>query len=217
MAATMTYTSLVEDVQNYLERGASSSVDPMVFDQIPRLIALAETRIAVELKVLGFKRVVTGTLTAGVAAYDKPERWRETLSINIGTGATFENRKQLFARSYEYLVAYHPDRTATDEPEFYADYDYDHWLIAPTPDQDYPWEISYYEKLQQLDSSNETNWLTDIAPQLLLYATLLEAAPFLKNDERVATWQQLYDRAMAAITGEDLDKITDRNTVRKAA
>lgn len=217
MAETMTFTSLKEDVQNYLERGASSTTDPMVYDQIPRLIALAETRIAVELKVLGFKRVVTGTLTAGVAAYDKPDRWRETLSINIGTGATNETRKQLFARAYEYLVAYWPDRTDTDEPEFYADYDYDHWLIVPTPDAAYPWEISYYEKPQQLDATNETNWLTDIAPNLLLYATLLEAAPFLKNDARLQVWQQLYDRSMAAISGEDVDKIMDRNSSRKAA
>lgn len=217
MAETMTFTSLKEDVQNYLERGASSSTDPMVYDQIPRLIALAETRIAVELKVLGFKRVVTGTLTAGVAAYDKPDRWRETISINIGTGATNETRKQLFARAYEYVVSYWPDRTEQDEPEFYADYDYDHWLIAPTPDAAYPWEISYYEKLQQLDASNETNWLTDIAPNLLLYATLIEAAPFLKNDARIQTWQTLYDRSLAAVSGEDIDKISDRNSSRKAA
>lgn len=217
MAETMTFTSLVADVQSYLERGASLSVDPQVYSQIPRLIAMAETRISTELKLLGFKRVVTGTLATGVAVYDKPDRWRETLSINIGTGATLENRKSLFTRAYEYLLAYWPDRTATDEPEFYADYDYDHWLIAPTPDQDYPWEVSYYEKLQPLDATNETNWLTDVAPQLLLYATLLEAEPFLKNDERVQTWQTLYDRALAAVTGEDVDKVTDRNTSRKAA
>lgn len=217
MAETMTFTSLIADVQSYLERGASLSVDPMVYDQIPRLIALAETRIAVELKLLGFKRVVTGTLSSGVAVYDKPDRWRETISINIGTGATFESRKSLFTRSYEYLLACWPDRTATDEPEFYADYDFDHWLISPTPDQDYPWEVSYYEKLQPLDATNETNWLTDVVPQLLLYATLLEAAPFLKNDARIQTWQTLYDRALAAVSGEDISKVSDRNTSRKAA
>lgn len=217
MAETMTFTSLIADVQSYLERGASLSVDPMVYGQIPRLIALAETRIAVELKLLGFKRVVTGTLSSGVAVYDKPERWRETISINIGTGATFESRKSLFTRAYEYLLAYWPDRTATDEPEFYADYDFDHWLISPTPDQDYPWEVSYYEKLQPLDATNETNWLTDVVPQLLLYATLLEAAPFLKNDARIQTWQTLYDRALAAVSGEDISKVSDRNTSRKAA
>jgi len=217
MAETMTFTSLIADVQSYLERGASLSVDPMVYDQLPRLVALAETRIAVELKILGFKRVVTGTLSSGVAVYDKPDRWRETISISVGTGTTFESRKSLFTRAYEYLTAYWPDRTATDEPEFYADYDYDHWLIVPTPDQDYPWEVSYYEKLQPLDSTNETNWLTDVVPQLLLYATLLEATPFLKNDARIQTWQTLYDRALAAVSGEDIAKVTDRNTSRKAA
>ncbi len=54
-------------------------------------------------------------------------------------------------------------------------------------------------------------------PQLLLYATLLEATPFLKNDARIQTWQTLYDRALAAVSGEDIAKVTDRNTSRKAA
>jgi len=217
MATTMTFTTLQEDVRRYLERGNSYASDPVVYDQIPRLINLAERRISRELKVQGFLNVVTGTLAVGQAVYPKPELWRDTVSVNIGTGTQNNTRKVVFSRAYEYLLSYWPDRTATEEPIFYSDYDYNHWLIAPTPDAEYPFEILYYEIPPLLDDVVQTNWLTDFAPQLLLYGTLLEATPFLKNDERIPVWQQMYDRAAAMLNGEDLAKILDRSAVRKEA
>ena len=217
MATTMTFTTLQQDVRRYLERGSTYASDPVVFEQIPRLINLAERRIARELKVQGFINVVSGTLQSGVAVYDKPDRWRDTVSINIGTGVNNNTRKVLFARAYEYLLSYWPDRTATELPIFYSDYDYSHWLIAPTPDADYPFEVLYYELPPLLDDAVQTNWLTEYAPQLLLYGALLEATPFLKNDERIPVWQNMYDRAAAMLNGEDLAKILDRASVRKEA
>tara|TARA_R110000822_G_scaffold3973_2_gene17055 strand:- start:440 stop:1081 length:642 start_codon:yes stop_codon:yes gene_type:complete len=213
----MTFTTLQEDVRRYLERGATYASDPVVYEQIPRLINLAERRISRELKIQGFINVVTGTLVVGQSVYSKPDRWRDTVSINIGTGANSNSRKVLYARAYEYLLSYWPDRSETDEPLFYADYDYSHWLLAPTPDAEYPFEILYYELPPLLDDVVQTNWLTEYAPQLLLYATLLEATPFLKNDERITVWQNMYDRAAAMLNGEDLNKILDRSAVRKEA
>lgn len=214
MATTMTYDTLKQDVQRYLSRGGTLSADPIVFDQLPRLINLAERRCARELKVQGFINVVTTTLTPGQSVYDKPDRWRDTVSINIGTGTGNTQRKTLFTRSYEYLRSYWPDPAVTDEPEFYGEYDYSHWLLAPTPDAAYPIEILYYELPPLLDDTIQTNWLTDYAPQLLLYATLLEATPFLKNDERISVWQTMYDRAAAMLNGEDLSKMLDRSATR---
>jgi hypothetical protein len=217
MATTMTFATLKEDVQRYLERGASLAADPVVFEQIPRLINLAERRIARELKVQGFINVVTTSLVAGQSVYDKPDRWRDVVSINIGTGAANTTRTFLYARDYEYCRSYWPDEAETAQPLFYADYDYNHWLLSPTPDDTYPMEVLYYELPPLLDDSTQTNWLTEYAPQLLLYGTLLEATPFLKNDERIATWQGFYDRSAAMLNGEDLAKILDRSAVRKEA
>lgn len=217
MATTMTFETLKQDVQRYLERGATLASDPVVYEQIPRLINLAERRISRELKIQGFIAVVSDTLTVGQSVYQKPDRWRDTVSINIGTGANLADRTSLFARDYEYCRAYWPNESQTDTPQFYADYNYSNWLIAPTPDQEYPFEVLYYELPPLLDDSIQTNWLTEYAPQLLLYGTLLEATPFLKNDERIATWQQYYDRAAAMLNGEDLAKILDRAAVRKEA
>lgn len=217
MSTTMTFESLQQDVRRYLERGATLASDAVVYEQIPRLINLAERRIARELKVQGFINAVTGELNAGQSVYPKPDRWRDTVSFNIGTGATLNNRQFLFTRDYEYLRSYWPNALETDQPVFYSDYDYSHWLIAPTPDQNYPFEILYYELPQLLDDSVQTNWITEYAPQLLLYGTLVEATPFLKNDERIQVWQSMYDRAAAMLNGEDLAKILDRSAVRKEA
>ena len=217
MATTTTFTTLKEDVQRYLERGASAATDPTVFAQIPRLINLAERRIARELKIQGFIVAVTDTMIVGQSVYAKPDRWRETISINFGAGASLNQRTTLFPRSYEYARTYWPDESQTDTPLFYADYDYTHWLVTPTPDAAYPFEVLYYQLPPLLDEGTQSNWVTEYAPELILYATLLEATPFLKNDERIPVWQQMYDRAAAMINGEDIAKIFDRSASRKEA
>lgn len=213
----MTFNELQTDIQNYLERGASSAVDPIVYQQIPRLITLAERRISADLKIEGFIQAVTTSLQTGVSVYPKPDRWRKTISMNFGAGTGNLERTPIFARSYEYIRNYWPDESQTAQPKFYADYNYNNWLIGPTPNQDYPIEILYYELPALLSDTNQTNWLTEYAPQLILYGALLEATPFLKNDERIAVWQGFYDRSMSAINKEDIMRITDRATERTGA
>lgn len=217
MATTVTFDTLKADVRRYLERGDSIVSDPTVFDQLPRLINLAERNIATELKVQGEINVVSSTMTIGQSVYPKPDRWRDTVSINVGTGSGYNTRKFVFARSYEYLRSYWPDSTVTGEPEYYADYNRQNWLITPTPDAAYPFEVLLYQLPILLDDANQSNWLTEFAPQLILYRTLLEATPFLKNDERIQVWQGMYDRAAGMVNGEDLAKILDRSSVRKEA
>ena len=207
MSYTLTYSSLLDDVRRYLERGFTAESDQLVYEQLPRLVALAERRCARELKVTGFIRAVSTPLSAGVAVYLKPDRWRDTVSMTV-------NNQPIHARSYEYLRNYWPDEAQTDTPEFYADYGYQHWLLAPTPVAGLTLEVLYYEQPQFLDEANQTNWLTEYAPDLLLYGTLLEAQPFLKNDQRIGTWQAMFDRAAQALSGEDLKRITDRTATR---
>jgi hypothetical protein len=210
MSYTMTYNSLLEDVRRYLERGFTAESDQIVYEQLPRLITLGERRISRELKIQGFIRAVQTTLQAGVATYRKPDRWRDTISMTL-------DGKPIFARSYEYCRSYWPDEAATAAPQFYADYDYNHWLITPTPAAAQTLQVMYYEQPRFLGEDFQTNWVTEYAPDLLLYATLLEATPFLKNDQRIGTWQQMYDRAAQAISGEDMKRIMDRSAQRSEA
>jgi len=207
---TMTYASLLEDLRRYLERGFTAESDPIVYEQLPRLVTLAERRIARELKIQGFIRAVVTPLVAGQAVYIKPDRWRDTVSMTV-------DGIPIFARSYEYIRNYWPDEAQTGTPEFYADYDYQHWLFAPTPVAASELEILYYEQPRFLGDDFQTNWLTEYAPEALLYASLLEAAPFLKNDERIGTWQTMYDRTAQSLNGQDLSRILDRSAKRSEA
>lgn len=211
----LTYTSLLADVRRYIERGAAADVS--VYTQLPRLISQAERAIATALKVQGFINVVTSFLEVGQSVYDKPDRWRSTISMSFGTGVGNETRRPLYTRAYEYCRAYWPDATQQSVPKFYADYDYSHWLIVPTPVSRLPWEVVYYEMPALLGADNETNWLTDFAPNLLLYRSLLECAPFLGSDDRIATWQGFYNEQLSSISEQDVRRIVDRNSVRRGA
>lgn len=289
MATNLTYTSLLEDLRRYIERGFTAASDPTVYEQLPRLINNSERAIATELKVQGFISNVVFNLVAGTDVYDKPDGWREWISLNIGLPTTSYNvtgrisagtlktltvdqphglavgasitvlgipvsqyngvqvvtavtqltlsyssasspvedvasvgtvnnalnkRKFLFPREYEFLRTYWPDSSQTEVPIYYADYDYYHFLVSPCPDKSYPCELNYYELPPLLDEGHQTNWLTDIAPNLLLYRCLLECAPFLKNSEMQQTWQAMYAQQAQAITGQDMDKINDRTSKR---
>jgi hypothetical protein len=204
-AAVMTYDSLVADISSYLER-----TDQATLEKIPTFIMLAEQVIAAEIKFLGNLTPMQSNLVTGQAVVDKPARWHKTVSMNVTVGGV---RQPVFLRKYEYLREYWPNPTQTDSPKFYADYDYTHWLIAPTPDDDYAFEVLYYERIQPLDSSNQTNWFTIYAPQALLYGTLLQAMPFLKNDERIPMWQAQYDKIMQVLKAEDIQRMGDRQAI----
>lgn len=221
MATYVNYTSLVADVSNYIERGQNSITDPTVCNQIPRLINAAERKLAQALKLLGQIEVLVDSpagLQINNPIVTKPDRWRQTVSMNYGTGASNNARSPLFPRDYEYCRNYWPDSTVTDtaqSPLFYAEMDYGHWLIAPTPPANFPLEIIAYMQPALLDPGNENNFWTVYTPNLLLYGALLEAAPFLKGDERIPVWQGFWDRELAMLNGQDLQREMDRAAQRK--
>jgi hypothetical protein len=201
----MTYNNLVADIESYLER-----TDQATLSKIPTFIGLAEQVIASEIKFLGNLVVVSSNMVTNDPVIQKPARWRKTVSMNVTVAG---DRRPILLRKYEYLREFWPDPTQTDVPEYYCDYNYDHWLVAPTPADDYAYEVLYYERIQPLDSSNQTNWFTQYAPQALLYGSLLQAMPFLKNDERIPMWQQQYQAIMEVLKTEDVARIGDRQAV----
>lgn len=217
MPAAMTFTSLQQDLRDYLERGTVS--DTTVYQKLPFLINLAEREIAQRLKILGFITPMLSTLKAGVPVYAKPDRWRRTVSMNYGVATTVDpaqnSRVPLYARSLEYCQRYWPNQALTAAPKFIADYDYQHWLVVPTPNIDYPWALNLYMLPPLLDNSNQTNWTTDYAPACLLYRALLECTPFLKNDERIQVWQNMYEEQISGLQAQDLGRIIDRAGERK--
>jgi hypothetical protein len=198
----MTYDSLVEDVIQYSERNDAGFVA-----QIPRLIMMTEQGIASQIKTLMQLNVVNTTLEPDNPVLEKPARWRKTTSMKI-------NGQPVLSRSMDYITQYQSE-SEPGEPLYYGDYDYDHWALAPIPDQAYPLQIIYYSRIQPLDETNQENLLTREAPQALLYGTLLQAQGYLKSLDKITVWKGYYDDAIAALKGEDSKRMVDRNSVRQ--
>ena len=205
VAAVMTYDSLVNDIQTYLER-----TDDQTLDKIPQFIMLAEQIIAAEIKFLGNLTVATSAMVASDNVIPKPARWRKTVSMNVTVAG---KRQPVLLRTYEYIREYWPDPTATSAPLYFCDYDYQHWLVGPTPTLAYSYEVLYYERVQPLDSSNQSSWFTQNAPQALLYGTLLQAMPFVKNDECMPMWQSNYDKIIEVLKTENVIRAADRQAI----
>jgi len=198
-AYVQTYDNLVLDVQQYMERDDADFVA-----MIPTLIGLAESAIAAELKTLLQLVVVETTLTATDPVLLKPTRWRKTVSMKI-------NGSPVVMRSQDYIAQYNAE-SDPGQPKFYAEYDYNNWNFAPAPDDDYPVEIIYYSLVQPLDSTNQTNLFTQIAPQAMLFGTLLQAQGYLKALDKLPVWKAYYVDCLAALKKEDNSRRIDRNT-----
>lgn len=198
-AYVMTYDSLVEDIIRYSERNDASFVN-----QIPRLIAMAEQEIAAQVKTLWELNVVTTSLTPSNGTLVKPARWRKTTSMKIAG-------EPVLHRSQDYVAQVQAE-FAQGLPKYYADYDYNHWAFGPIPDSGYTVEIIYYSLVQPLDETNQQNLITQVAPQALLFGTLLQAQGYLKSPDKLQLWKGMYDNAMQALKAENASRNIDRNT-----
>jgi hypothetical protein len=69
--------------------------------------------------------------------------------------------------------------------------------LIPAPQSNVDLLLTYYSRIPALSGTNTTNWLLTKSPDLYLYSTLLEAAPYLKDDARIQLWaaaqQQVLD------------------------
>lgn len=211
----MDYNSLVAQIKAYANRS-----DDLFNAQIPNFINQGINRIYNEAKNIGFQQVTQDnlTFTRGTNTVSKPNFWKETISfqyINDNNVNTF-----LLPRTYEFCINYWPVQANQAAPLFYADYNLPQqnvgpgqFYIVPTPNKAYQYIITYLG-LPEFDAMHTTNFLTDRFPNLLLYACMTEAAPFLKDDERVPVFESYYNRALQNINRETTERYTDRTSKR---
>lgn len=216
MAVIFSYTTLISTIQNMVERAGATN-DPSAFAYIPTAINLAEQQIARELKIQGFLRIVDWAMQANLSVYQKPDRWRENVSMQIGTGSGSNTWSPVYTRDYEYVRAYWPDATATGTPKYYADMDYTHWWFSPTPASAFPVQSVYWELPPLLDANNQQNWTIEYAPNALLNGSLKQMYQYLKNAVEMKVASDAYDRDMSSLSGEDLQKILDRMQKRSTS
>ena len=71
--------------------------------------------------------------------------------------------------------------------------------VLPSPDSTYTSSIVYYTRIAALSDSATSSWLLAAHPDIYLFGTLVEAEPYLKNDERMPMWTTRLDKALNAL------------------
>ena len=184
--AISTYSELKTAVANWLDRSDLTDI-------IPDFIVLAETRHKRDFKIRRMETRVTANTIADTEYYTLPDDYVAMRNIKLNSDPK---------TALEYLTPEIMDRlqagSSTGKPKAYS-IKGNNIQLRPLPDGVYEIEISYYKTFAALSDSNTTNDMLTHHPDAYLYATLLEAEPYLQNDKRVALWLQAYEIARKAI------------------
>lgn len=190
--ALTTYAELKASIADWLNRDDLTSV-------IPDFISLAEHQM--EREVRHYKMIERSNANLDSRYSQVPAGWLETIRFGI----TSDNTYRLEMVSIDDIIARRERNSDTaGRPQYYSHVG-DTFELFPTPDREYATELVYYEQIPALSDSNTSNWLLDAAPDAYLYGSLLQAAPYLAEDERIQVWSTLYAGAVLS-----LNKSSDR-------
>jgi hypothetical protein len=188
--AIVDYQSLQASVANWLHRTDLAAM-------VPDFISMAEARLSADLNARPMDTASTLTLTAGSSYVLLPPDMLEMRRFVLQTSPL---------QAMKYIT---PDQMAVQYPSGTTGRPYAFTVIGanaqfgPTPDQNYTAELVYRQRIPALSSTNTSNWLLQNFPNAYLFAALLEAQPFIQNDERIPVFQQKYQEAIDGINSID--------------
>lgn len=174
---------------------------------IPDFIVIAETRIYSELNTRGMETAISETISSGVVAV--PSSYKQMKHLYVDGSPV----KRIFRRGSDWVYEKYPTRSADAKPSFFAR-EGSNFIFGPYPDSDYTIKGIYYAKPDNLSDGSPTNWFTTNAPDLLLYGALIAAEPFLKDDERIAVWENEYQKAKSRVEKETRDEEVSGSDMR---
>ena len=174
-----TYAELQTSVADFLNREDLTAV-------IPTFIRLAEARIDRDLR--HWRQEQRDTLSLDAQYVALPATFLQPIRLQITTGPTGEVAPISVAQMLQ-LRGERNDRVGT--PTNYA-ITAGQIELYPTPDDTYAASMVYYGRIAALSDSSTTNWLLTEAPDAYLYGSLVYAAPYLKDDQRMVVWESLF-------------------------
>jgi len=187
-----TFSELKTAVASWLNRSDLTS-------EIADFVTLGEARIYRELRISAMETALSSAISSGVVAV--PSDYVALKHAYVDGAPT----RQLLRAEPGFIYAKYPSRAATGKPSYIAR-EGSNFIFGPYPDSNYTIKGIYYKRLPALSDSNTTNWFTSNAPDLLLYACLTAAEPFIKNDQRLIVWESMYQSAKDAIEREERDE-----------
>ena len=196
----MNYTQLTSAIKGFAENDFPTTVGAFTSaDQIARFVQLAEQRVYNTVQLPAFRKNVTGNTTTGNKYLATPSDWLATFSLAvINSGNEYH---YLLNKDVNFIRESYPDTDAAfyGEPEYYAIFDNNTFILGPTPDANYAVELHYFYYPASITTAG-TSWLGDNFDSVLLYGALLEAANFMKSEnDTVALYRERYDAAMAEL------------------
>jgi len=207
-----TYAELTQQILDYTETDTNVLTSTITNDFIEH----AEQRIFRQVDLDVFKKYKTAALTSGDAFVAMPgatpitfefARYVQIYSASGSLGGlTDDERITLQKKDSSFIHEYWPNRTSTGIPKYYANWDNDTIVLAPTPNAAYTIELAYNALPTGLSSSNTTTWVGNNAPALLLYACLVEAFKFLKNPNMLQMYEAYYKQELTPLAGEQMGR-----------
>ena len=181
-----TYSDLKAAVATWLARTDLTS-------NIIDFVTLARQRVQNELRLRGLDIVVTGALTDADSLALPADR-DELRSFEItNTAGDLGLLTIADPDTFGLAIA----NGSAGNPLYYL-ISNNKLYMAPVSSVGTAYRLRYYAMAPAQPADNATDALLSQYPSLLLYGSLMEAEPFLKNDERIGVWQAFFDRALAS-------------------
>lgn len=199
---SFTYGQLKTAIQDFTENTETSFVT-----NLPVFIRGAEDRIFTLVDLELFRKNATSTLTASDPYLSVPSDYLSPFSLQITTAG---NKEFLLIKDVNYVQQFTNDKGSTGLPKYYAIFDVDNFLLGPTPDSAYTVELHYYYRPASLTAGADggTSWLSENAPNALLYGSLVEAYTYMKGE---ADMMQLYEQRFA----QEIQRLKDLAEARE--
>lgn len=188
--ALTTYTELKASIGDWLNRTDLTSA-------IPDFISLAEAQIERQLRTR--QMIVRSNADISTEYAALPGGFLETKSFKLTstnpvTPLIFQTIDALDDLSRLY--------SSPSRPKYFGIVG-GQVRVVPSPDTSYTTELIYYSTLSKLSSTVSSNWLLAASPDVYLYGSLLQAAPYLQDDARIPVWSNLYDKALTDLQTAD--------------
>ena len=176
---SFTLATLKTAIQDYTDNSETTFVT-----HLPDFIKAAEEKIFKSVDLDIFRKNVTSSFTASDQFLTVPNDYLASFSLQITTSGS---ESFLLKKDVNYLREYTPASTTTGLPKYYARFDENHFMVAPTPNSAYTVELHYYFRPASLTAGADsgTTWVSTNAPFALLYGSLVEAYSFMKGEQDV--------------------------------
>ncbi len=184
---SFTLAQLKTAIQDYTDNSESTFVT-----HLPDFIKAAEEKIFKSIDLDLFKKNVTSAVSSSDQYLTVPTDYLASFSLQITTAGS---EGFLLQKDTNFIREYTPNASTTGLPKYYARFDNDNFILAPTPNSNYTIELHYYYRPASLTAGADsgTTWVSTNAPFTLLYGSLIEAYTFMKGEpDVVKNYTDLY-------------------------